>query len=119
MHNLAHQFIAETFVSTPHAQCVAERLCAQCLGYCLSISAVGADKLLLFEDGCSAILRPSGGGLQMRVEGRDLVVFCGVRTLLQGQLASVTTVPTKVVEWQSKGCEPFTAFGIPAGIGRN
>ena len=72
--------------------------------------APGADKLLTFED-ARAILRPADAGLQMRVEGQNLVVFCGVRMLLQGQLSTVATVQVKSVEWQPAGRVPFRAYG--------
>ncbi len=109
MNQLANQFVAETFVSILNATYVADQLCNRCCSYCLSIDAEGSDRLLTFED-CRAILRPIGAGLQMRVEGRDMVVFCGVRMLLQGQLATVPTITTKAVEWQPAGREPFGTF---------
>ncbi|WPE24325.1 hypothetical protein [Shinella zoogloeoides] len=105
-----YKHIAEAFVPVAHARCVAEQLCTKCYGYCLSMDAVGADKLLTFED-ARAILRPADTGLQIRVEGQNLVVFCGVRTLLQGQLSTVATVQAKSVEWQPAGREPFKTDG--------
>lgn len=102
-----YKHVAETFVSVAHARCVAEKLCTKCCDYCLSIDVAGADKLLMFED-ARAILRPAGTGLRMRVEGQNLVVFCGVRTLLQGQLSTVATVEVRAVEWKAAGRVPFT-----------
>lgn len=110
--------IVETFVPVPNPQCVANQLCTRCYSYCLSIDAVGDDRLLAFEDG-RAILRPADAGLHVRIEGRDLVVFCGVRTLLQGQLATVTTNPVKAVEWKPGGQEPFGTLELPTVNGRN
>lgn len=101
-----YKHIAEAFVPVAHAQCVADQLCGRCCSYCLSIDAEGSDRLLTFED-CRAVLRPMDAGLQIRVEGRDMVVFCGVRMLLQSQLATVPTITTKAVEWQPAGREPF------------
>ena len=105
-----YKHIAEAFVPVAHARCVAEQLCSKCCGYCLSIDVAGADKLLTFED-ARAILRPAATGLRMRVEGQNLVVFCGVRTLLQGQLSTVATIQVKAVEWEPAGHEPFSADG--------
>lgn len=101
-----YRHVAEAFVPVAHAQCVAEQLCSKCCDYCLSIDVADADKLLTFED-ARAILRPADGGLRMRVEGQNLVVFCGVRALLQGQLSTVATVQVKTVEWEPAGHEPF------------
>lgn len=94
-----NQFIAETFVSVADAKCVVDQLCARCCAYCLSIGEDGVDRLLAFED-VRATLRPADGGLLMRVEGRDLILFYGVRMLLQGQLETVATIATTPVEWQ-------------------
>ncbi|WP_245424901.1 SMa0974 family conjugal transfer regulator [Shinella zoogloeoides] len=108
-----YKHVAEAFVPVAHARCVAEKLCTKCCGHCLSIDVAGSDKLLTFED-ARAILRPADTGLQMRVEGQDLVMFCGVRMLLQGQLAAVATVQAKEVEWQPAGHVPFRVFGTSA-----
>lgn len=105
-----YKHIAEAFVPVAHARCIAEQLCKKCLGYCLSMDSAGGDKLLTFED-ARAILRPADAGLQMRVEGQNLVVFCGVRTLLQGQLSTVATIQAKSVEWQLAGRVPFKTDG--------
>ncbi|MCD1265434.1 hypothetical protein B5M44_26065 [Shinella sumterensis] len=105
-----YKHIAEAFVPVGHAQCVVEQLCTKCCGYCLSVAIAGADKLLTFED-ARAILRPADAGLQMRVEGRNLVVFCGVRSLLQGHLTTVATVQGTAVEWHPAGRVPFKTDG--------
>lgn len=101
-----YKHIAEAFVPIAHARCVAEKLCTKCCGYCLSVDVSRADKFLTFED-ARAILRPADAGLRMRVEGQNLVVFCGVRTLLQGYLSTVTTVEARAVEWEPAGQIPF------------
>jgi hypothetical protein len=113
-----YKHVAEAFVPVAHARYVAEQLCKGCCGHCLSIGVAGADKLLTFED-ARAILRPADSGLQMRVEGQNLVVFCGVRMLLQGQLATVATVQARAVEWQPAGRVPFRALATPAGDGQS
>ncbi len=105
-----YKHVAEAFIPVAHARCVAEKLCTKCCDYCLSIDVAGPDKLLTFED-ARAILRPADAGLRMRVEGQNLVVFCGVRTLLQGQLSTVATIQVKAVEWEPAGHEPFSADG--------
>ncbi|WP_454859169.1 SMa0974 family conjugal transfer regulator [Rhizobium binxianense] len=105
-----YKHAAEAFVPVAHSRCVAERLSTKCRGYCLSIDATEVDKHLTFED-ARAILRPAEKGIQMRVEGKNLVVFCGVRLLLQGQLATVATVNAEAVEWQPAGHVPFGTGG--------
>jgi hypothetical protein len=104
-----YKHIAEAFVPVAHAQCVADQLCGRCCSYCLSIDAEGSDRLLTFED-CRAVLRPMDAGLQIRVEGRDMVVFCGVRMLLQSQLATVPTITTKAVRMAASGARAFRDF---------
>ncbi len=105
-----YKHVAEAFVPVAHARCVAETLCTKCCEYCLAIDVTDADKLLTFED-ARAIIRPADEGLQMRVEGKNLVVFCGIRMLLQGQLAAVTTVHAQALEWQAAGDVPFKVGG--------
>jgi hypothetical protein len=105
-----YKHVAEAFVPVTYARCVAEQLCTKCCGYCLSIDIAGVDKLLTFED-ARAILRPADAGLRLRVEGQNLVVFCGVRMLLQGQLSAVATVDVRVVEWEPAGRVPFKTDG--------
>lgn len=105
-----YKHAAEAFVPIAHSRCVAEKLCAKCCGYCLAIDTTNADKLLTFED-ARAFLRPADEGLQMRVEGKNLVVFCGVRMLLLGQLATVATVHAQALEWQAAGNVPFRTGG--------
>jgi len=105
-----YRHVSEAFVPVAHARCVAEQLCTKCCAYCLSVDIAGADKVLTFED-ARAILRPADAGLRMRVEGQNLVVFCGVRTLLQGQLSNVATVQVEAVEWEPAGHEPFRMDG--------
>lgn len=100
MKNPANQYIAETFVSVADAKCVVDQLCARCCSYCSSIDAVGVDRLLAFED-VRATLSPADGGLQMRVEGRNLISFYGVRMLLQGQLDTVAIIAGTAVEWEA------------------
>lgn len=106
----ANPFIAEAFVPLLNARCVADLLCTRCYDHCLTVDKNGDDRLLGFEH-AGAVLRPVDAGLQMRVEGQNLVVFCGVRTLLQGHLATVATVHAKAVEWQPAGCVPFRTDG--------
>ncbi len=105
-----YKHVAEAFVPVTYPRCVAEQLCTKCCGYCLSIDIAGVDKLLTFED-ARAILRPADAGLRLRVEGQNLVVFCGVRMLLQGQLSAVATVDVRVVEWEPAGRVPFKTDG--------
>lgn len=99
---LEKQLIAQTFVSVADPECVIDQLCARCSAYCQPAGEDDGDRLLAFE-GVLATLRPASDGLQMRVEGSDLVLFYGVRMLLQGQLGTVITTSTTAIEWQPIG----------------
>jgi hypothetical protein len=98
--------IAEGFVRTPHAECVAARVCARSSAYCQSISAYDTDKLLDFGT-ARAILRATDDALHFRVEAQDFVIFHGIRTLIQGSLDAMMTVPDAAIEWQTAGSLPF------------
>ncbi|WP_420377204.1 SMa0974 family conjugal transfer regulator [Sinorhizobium fredii] len=101
--------MAEGFVRTPHAECLAENVCARSSAYCRSIGAHSTDKLLDFG-AARAILRATDEALHFRVEAEDFVIFSSIRTLLQGSLATITTVPDAAVEWQPAGSVPFRAI---------
>ena len=63
-----------------------------------------ADKFLNFGDGC-AIIRPTNDGLFVRISARDLVIFYGIRTLLEGSLLKLAAIPNDAIEWFPAGRE--------------
>lgn len=93
---------AEAFVCVAHSNCITEGLCARAQEYCRSIRRLEHGKLLNFDD-ARAIVRPTDKGLHFRVEAQDLVMFCGIRTLLQGSLSAITTFPDAGIEWHPPG----------------
>lgn len=93
-----YKHVAETFVATAHAANVAEKICTQIGEFCRSILSDGPDKFLSLEDGCVVIL-PADDGLFFRVSARDLVVFHGIRTLIEGSLSNFATVSDDVIKW--------------------
>ncbi|PZM12950.1 SMa0974 family conjugal transfer regulator [Rhizobium tubonense] len=109
---------AEAFVPVPHAEGVVENLCERTRGHCLSIRQTGADKVLAFED-ARAILRPTSAGVQMRVEAKDMVVFYGVRVILQGNLTAVAPVDAQDVEWYPADGATFGALNSRALLRRS
>lgn len=100
--------VAEAFVPVPHAERVAEIICALSRDYCGSINEAGIERLLDFGD-ARAILRPTDEGLHFQVEAQDLITFFGIRVLLQGSLSAITTVPRDTLEWHPAGGAPFRA----------
>jgi hypothetical protein len=92
-----HTHVAEAFVQAPHAECVADKICARSSAYCRSTSANGSDRVLDFGN-ARAILKPTNDGLHFRVEAQELLTFYGIRTLLQASLSTIT-VPGGAVEW--------------------
>lgn len=105
-------------MQAPHAECVAERVCARSRAYCRSIGANGTDTLLDFGD-ARAILTPTDEGLHFRVEALDIITLSGIRTLLQGCLSAITAVPGGVVEWHLPGSLSFGAIRELRGNGQN
>lgn len=65
----------------------------------------GADRFLDFGDGC-AIIRPTNEGLFVRILARDLVIFYGIRTLLEGSLSKLPAISNEAIEWFPTGLEP-------------
>lgn len=93
-----YKHVAEAFVSVSHARSVAEEVCLRIKDFCQSIGASGSDNLLDFENG-RATLRPTDGGLFLRVGGEDLVIFYGIRALLEGNLLAITQISEEAIEW--------------------
>ncbi|OHV77222.1 hypothetical protein [Rhizobium sp. LCM 4573] len=104
-----HKHIAEAFVPIPHPDSFAVKVCTRYRNYCRCFGATGADALLDFGD-ARAILRPTDEGLHFRVEAQNPIIFYGIRTLLQGILATITTNREAAVEWRPAGNVPFSAI---------
>lgn len=97
-----YKHVAEAFVSVAHARYVAEEVCLRIKDFCQSIGASGSDNLLDFGNG-RATLRPTNDGLFLRVGAEDLVIFFGIRTLLEGNLSAITQVSEEAIEWLPAG----------------
>jgi len=100
-----YQHVVEAFVSVPHSKHVAERICSQIRDFYRSIIVDGSDKLLEFDNG-RATIRLTDNGLFLRVSAGDLVIFYGIRTLLEGSLSALSRTSEGAFEW-------FPADGIP------
>ncbi|MBB3428216.1 hypothetical protein FHT85_005237 [Rhizobium sp. BK312] len=87
------------------ADMIAERACTQVRYGSRSALTDGADRFLNFGDGC-AIIRPTNDGLFVRVLARDLVVFYGIRTLLEGSLSKLAAISNDAIEWFPAGRQP-------------
>ncbi len=87
------------------ANFISERDCSQIRHGSRSATTDGADRFLNFGDGC-AIIRPTNDGLFVRISARDLVVFYGIRTLLEGSLLKLAAISNDAIEWLSAGGEP-------------
>ena len=90
--------VAEAFVVISRTQHVADKICTQIEDFCQSIVSMGPDRLLAFEGG-GAIIRPTSESLFFRVSARDLVTFCGIRTLLEAGFFLATSVSEGAIEW--------------------
>jgi hypothetical protein len=87
------------------ADIVAKRACTQIRYRSRSAVTEGTDKFLNFGDGC-AIIRSTKDGLFFRISARDLVIFYGIRMLLEGSLLKLATVSNDAIEWFPAGREP-------------
>ena len=70
-----------------------------------STAAEGAGRFLNFGDGC-AIIQPTNDGLFVRISARDLVIFYGIRTLLEGSLLKLAAISNDAIEWLPAEREP-------------
>ncbi|NTJ65200.1 hypothetical protein G6M50_26595 [Agrobacterium rhizogenes] len=71
-----------------------------------SATTDGADRFLNFGDAC-VIIRPTNDGLFVRIFARDVVIFCGIRTLLEGSLSKLAAISNEAIEWFPAGLEPL------------
>ncbi len=65
----------------------------------------GADRFLNFDDGC-AIIRATNDGVFVRISARNLLIFYGIRTLLEGSLLKLAAISNDAIEWFDAGPEP-------------
>jgi len=84
---------------------IAERACSQIRHGSGSATTDGADRFLNFGDAC-VIIRPTNNGLFVRIFARDLVIFFGIRALLEGSLSKVAAISNEAIDWFTEGLEP-------------
>jgi hypothetical protein len=101
--------VAEALVPVAQGQNVAENICTAVRSFCESIVTDGPYKLFSFEDG-RVILWPRDDGLLFRVSARDLVVFQGIKTIIEGSLF-LELVFNDVVKWLEADDMPFRSIG--------
>ncbi|WP_430764068.1 SMa0974 family conjugal transfer regulator [Rhizobium sp. BR 315] len=77
---------------------IAGRACTQIRYGSRSAVTEEADRFLNFGDGC-AIIRPTNDGLFVRIFARNLVIFYGIRTLLEGSLSKLAAISDDTIEW--------------------
>ena len=76
----------------------AKRACSQIRYGSRSAVSERVDRFLNFGDGC-AIIRPTNDGLFVRISARNLVIFYGIRTLLEGSLFKLAAISNDAIEW--------------------
>ncbi len=84
---------------------IAERAYGQIRHSSRSAITGGADRFLNFGD-AYVIIRPTNDGLFVRIFARDLVIFYGIRTLLEGSLSELAAISNEAIEWCPAGLEP-------------
>lgn len=90
-------FVAEAYVATADPHYVTEKICSRIRDVLLLIDVKGSDLLLSFEGG-NAIVTQMDGGLFFRVSAKNIVIFYGIRTLMEGALP-IADRATDVIEW--------------------
>ncbi len=83
---------------------IAERAYTQILHGSRYATIDGAERFLNFGDGC-VIIRPTNEGLFVRIFALDLVIFYGIRTLLEGSLSELAAISNEAIEWFPAGLE--------------
>ncbi|KQY15077.1 hypothetical protein ASD36_26190 [Rhizobium sp. Root1334] len=92
-------FVAEAYVATANPHYVMEKICSRIRDVLLFIDVKGSERLLSFEDGY-AVITQMNAGLFFRISAKTVVIFYGIRTLLEGALLIADTA-TDVIEWTS------------------
>jgi len=85
---------------------IAKRACTQIRQGSRSAVSDGGDRILNFGDAC-VIIRPTKDGLFVRIFARDLVIFYGIRTLLEDSLSELAAISNKAIEGFHAGLEPL------------
>jgi len=90
--------IAEARIVTARAERIAANIREKVRDYCLSAEVTAVETHLTFE-GAKATMTLAKEGLRIRVEARDLVMFHGIRILLQTAIAKVASASQARADW--------------------
>lgn len=112
------KYIAEAIVAVRHSEAVAEKIFAHCAGSWQPTGGGLAGRLLDFG-GARAILKPNADGLHLQVEAEDVVMFYGVRSVVEGCMLKSTAVPRTSIEWRQTSGNPLEPMRRPAANRRN
>ncbi|WP_430440979.1 SMa0974 family conjugal transfer regulator [Shinella sp.] len=92
--------VAEALIQTKPAERIATVIRVAARDYCSSMTVIGLETRLTFEDAMT-IITSAADQLRIRVEARDLVMFYGIRILLQTAVSEVLSPSQAMVEWRT------------------
>lgn len=90
-----YEHVAETYVPLPNANRSLDQLCSTINAFSHSVIEKGSEKAFAFEGG-HAIIRLVDSGLLFRVTAENILIFFGIRTILETSLSKISH---SIPEW--------------------
>ncbi|NTG88249.1 hypothetical protein G6L15_19020 [Agrobacterium rhizogenes] len=90
-----YEHVAETYVPLLNANCSLDQLCSTIAAFSRSVIEKGSEKAFVFEGG-HAIIRLVDSGLLFRVTAENILIFFGIRTILETSLSKISRC---IPEW--------------------
>jgi hypothetical protein len=104
-----YKCFAESYFSAKNSHAILDQMCEQVAQFCRSVVDVGSDWLFDFGEG-KAIVRPVSEGLLLWIAARDLIVFHGIRAILEGKFHMISRTSQTRVEWHPSSAAPFNTI---------
>ncbi|WP_440982258.1 SMa0974 family conjugal transfer regulator [Shinella sumterensis] len=92
--------VAEASIIDDRSEQIAAHIRTRLHDYCLSIRETQSEMRLTF-DHAHAIMTRADDSLNIRLEARDLAMFCGVKMILQLAISSVISRPQEALVWRA------------------
>ncbi|NTG09338.1 SMa0974 family conjugal transfer regulator [Rhizobium rhizogenes] len=93
-----YEHVAETYVLLLNANCSLDQLCSTITAFSHSVIEKGSEKTFVFEGG-HAIIRLVDGGLLFRVTAENMLIFFGIRTILENSLSKISDSIPEWIRW--------------------
>ncbi|MGV2117925.1 SMa0974 family conjugal transfer regulator [Rhizobium rhizogenes] len=93
-----YEHVAETYVPLSNANCSLDQLCSTITAFSHSVIEKGPERAFAFEGG-HAIVRLVNSGLLFLVTAENILIFFGIRTVLETSLSKISRSIPEWIRW--------------------